>query len=217
MSDRDAVRWLGIGTSSPALSCALFEDGRLLAHEHRIIGRGHAEAVVPAVAALPGRGRADAIFVDIGPGSFTGIRLGVAAARALGVAWGVPVHGVSAASLVAAQAFAAQPGLAAVTVLLDAGRGQLLRQTVVADFGADVVQLLAPDEIGPASAPFAGAGVLLLAPGTAAGTVAGTAAVHVGQPDMAWLAALPEAARRAAPTALYARPPDVVAPAVLSA
>nr|WP_184201114.1 tRNA (adenosine(37)-N6)-threonylcarbamoyltransferase complex dimerization subunit type 1 TsaB [Polymorphobacter multimanifer] len=200
---------MGIGTSSPALSCALFEDGRLVAHEHRIIGRGHAEAVVPAVAALPDRGRADAIFVDIGPGSFTGIRLGVAAARALGVAWGVPVHGVSAASLVAAQAFALQPGLEAVTVLLDAGRGQLLRQTVAADFGADAVQLLAPDEVGPSAAPFAGAGVLLLVPGTEA--------VHVGQPDMGWLAQLPDVARQAAPAALYARPPDVVAPGPLSA
>lgn len=204
-------RWLGIGTSSPALSCALFEAGRLLAHDHRIIGRGHAEAVVPAIAAMPRRGRADAIYVDVGPGSFTGIRIGVAAARALGVAWSAPVYGVSAANLVAARAFAAQPGLTAVVVLLDAGRGHLLVQTVNANFTTDEARLLAPGLVQPFAAPFAGAGVALLSPALAA------TAVHQGQPDMAWLTQLPAAARAGVPMAIYARPADAVATANASA
>ena len=89
---------LGLSTASPALSLALFEGDVLVAHDHRIIGRGHAEALLPGIVALLGGRRPDAIVVDMGPGSFTGIRIGIAAARALGLAWGVPVHGLSKAA-----------------------------------------------------------------------------------------------------------------------
>lgn len=197
---------LGIGTSSPALSLALFDHGECVAHDHRIIGRGHAEALIPAIAALPGQGRAGAIVVDVGPGSFTGIRIGIAAARALGLAWNVPVHGVAAASLVAAAAFAAHPGLPAVTVLLDAGRGQLLVQTVKADFTATPLETLTPAQLAPSGTPVAGAGALLLPPGHA------HTVLHTAQPDLAGLLLLPEAARRLPPAAHYARPPDAVLP-----
>ncbi len=202
-------RWLGIGTSSPALSCALFEGGRLLAQDHRLIGRGHAEALVPAIAALPGKGRAEAVFVDVGPGSFTGIRLGVAAARALGLAWQVPVHGVPAAALLAARAFAAAPELQPVLVLLDAGRGQLFAQQVDRSFVSRPVLTFSADRPPPgfaAGLALAGAGASMLPPG------AGTTPVHAGQPDMAWLAALPESARSLPPEPLYVRPPDAVLP-----
>lgn len=196
-------RTLAIGTSSPALSVALFEDRRLIAHDHRLIGRGHAEAVVPAVAAFPARGRADGIVVDIGPGSFTGIRVGIAAARALGLAWGVPVHGVSAVHLAAAQAFAAHPACAGIVVLLDAGRGQVLSQTVSADFTTTPLEILSPADLGQRpQRPLAGAGVLLL-PDAAADMV-----LHSSQPDMAALFHISEALRRLAPAAIYARPPD---------
>ena len=117
------VTVLALSTSSPALSIALVDGRKVLARHHQLIGRGHAEALVPAIAALLTGRRVEAIIVDIGPGSYTGIRIGIAAARALGVAWGVPVHGVSALGLVAAQAFAADPTLDSVFALIDAGRG----------------------------------------------------------------------------------------------
>lgn len=142
------MRTLAISTASPALSLALFEGAALLAHHHEIIGRGHAEALVPAIAVLMGARRADAIIVDVGPGSFTGIRIGIAAARALGLAWEVPVMGCTSTALVAARAFAAEPGLAAVTVHLDAGRGQVFVQHIAADHSAGEVMTVtgvAPD------------------------------------------------------------------------
>ena len=91
---------------------ALFEDGVLIAGDYAMLGRGHAEQLVPMIAALPGRGRADCIAVNTGPGSFTGIRVGLAAARALALAWQVPLSGYASLVLVAAMARAAHSGAA---------------------------------------------------------------------------------------------------------
>ena len=71
------VTVLALSTSSPALSIALFDGRKVLARHHQLIGRGHAEALVPAIAALLTGRRAEAIIVDIGPGSYTGIRIGM--------------------------------------------------------------------------------------------------------------------------------------------
>ncbi|WP_439491416.1 tRNA (adenosine(37)-N6)-threonylcarbamoyltransferase complex dimerization subunit type 1 TsaB [Blastomonas fulva] len=194
---------LGISTSSPALSCAVFDANVLRAADHRLIGRGHAEQVVPAVAALLAGGRVDAIVVDIGPGSFTGIRVGIAAARALGLAWGVPVTGVTAAALVAAAAFARAPEASSLLVLLDAGRGQLLCQPVARDFTAGETRLLAPESVVvPRDAWLAGAGAAMLPPGHAGRIIA------ADPPAMAALMLVPPAQRRLAPEALYVRPAD---------
>jgi tRNA threonylcarbamoyl adenosine modification protein YeaZ len=202
-----AVRILGISTSSAALSCALFEGAQRVAHDHRRIGRGHAEAIIPALAALMAGRKADAIIVDVGPGSFTGIRIGIAAARALGLAWGAPVTGVTAASLVAAAAFAAAPQAPALTLLLDAGRGQLLHQIITPDFTATATTTLAAAALSPAAEDWlAGPGVALLPPGTPGHHLS------AAEPDMAALLHLPPALRALPPQALYARLPDAQLP-----
>jgi tRNA threonylcarbamoyl adenosine modification protein YeaZ len=199
-------RTLALSTASPALSLALFAGDACIARDHRDIGRGHAEALMPAIAALlAGQSPPDAIVVDIGPGSFTGIRIGIAAARALGLAWGVPVTGLSGAALVAARAFAERPALAAVRVLLDGGRGQLLVSDWQANFGHGETLTLAPGAVLP-GLPVAGAGAALLP------AAAGLTIVHDGQPDAAFAMAVPEAARRLAPAAHYVRPPDAILP-----
>lgn len=126
------MRTLAIETASEACSIALFEGEALLAHDHRVIGRGHAEALVPMIAALPDKGRSGRILVSLGPGSFTGVRIGLATARALGFAWGAEVLGYPTLALIAAQAQVQHPGKP-LTVCVNGGHGEWFVQ----DFAAD--------------------------------------------------------------------------------
>ncbi|PKP89711.1 MAG: tRNA (adenosine(37)-N6)-threonylcarbamoyltransferase complex dimerization subunit type 1 TsaB [Alphaproteobacteria bacterium HGW-Alphaproteobacteria-14] len=126
------MRVLAIETASEACSIALFDGEAIVAHDHRLIGRGHAEALVPMIAALPDKGRANRILVSLGPGSFTGVRIGLAAARALGFAWGGEVLAYPTLALAAAQAQHIQPAQP-VTICMNGGHGEWF----VADFGAD--------------------------------------------------------------------------------
>lgn len=127
------ARTLVIETATAACSVALIEAGTVIARAHEIVGRGHAERLIPMIADLPDGGRADAVLVDCGPGSFTGIRVGIAAARGLGLGWGVPVGGYSSLALVAAAAFASDPGLARLAVVLEGGHGEVFMQQFAAD------------------------------------------------------------------------------------
>jgi len=83
---------------------ALFAGAELVGGEYAMLGRGHAEALVPMIARLPAKGRAARILVGLGPGSFTGVRIGLAAARALALAWGAEVCGYPTLALIAAMA-----------------------------------------------------------------------------------------------------------------
>lgn len=117
------MRRLVIDCATESCSVALFEDDALLAGECLMLGRGHAERLVPMIAALPGGGKAEIIAVDTGPGSFTGIRVGLAAARALSLAWGARVEGFESLSLVAAMAGFRHPGTA-IDVVMTGGHGE---------------------------------------------------------------------------------------------
>lgn len=118
---------LSIETAGEACSVALFDDGSLFDARHETIGRGHAERLVPLIAELPGRGRADQILVSLGPGSFTGVRIGLAAARALGLAWGAPVRGYPSLALIAAMA--REHGIGDVGVCMNGGHGEWFIQS----------------------------------------------------------------------------------------
>lgn len=118
-------RTLVIDTATAACSVALIEGDTVLAEVHEVVGRGHAERLMPMIAALPDGGRADAILVDCGPGSFTGVRVGLAAARALGLGWSVPVAGYSSMALLAVAA-ASDDG--SVGIALTGGHGELFVQ-----------------------------------------------------------------------------------------
>ena len=84
------------------------------------------------IAGLPDKGRAGRILVSLGPGSFTGVRIGLATARALGFAFGAEVLGYPTLALIAAQAQALHPD-APVTVCTYGGHGEWF----IADFAAD--------------------------------------------------------------------------------
>lgn len=121
------MKRLVIDTATRACSVALFEDDRLVDARYEVIGRGHAERLVPMIAELPDRGRADAISVNVGPGSFTGIRVGVSAARALALAWEAQCEGYNGLALIGAIArYGAVE--AAVDVAIVGGHGELFFQ-----------------------------------------------------------------------------------------
>ncbi|MBA4043165.1 MAG: tRNA (adenosine(37)-N6)-threonylcarbamoyltransferase complex dimerization subunit type 1 TsaB [Erythrobacter sp.] len=135
------MRMLAIETASEACSVALFDGSALIAHDHRIMARGHAEALVPMIAALPDKGRSSRILVSLGPGSFTGVRIGIAAARALGFAWGAEVLGYPTLALVAAQAQTTAP----VTVCMNGGHGEWFVQDFADGASLGALQSLVPD------------------------------------------------------------------------
>lgn len=97
------------------------------------------------IAELPGKGRADRILVSLGPGSFTGVRIGLAAARALGLAWGAQVLGYPTLELVRARAW--QPQTQGVTVCMNGGHGEYFVQNFAEGGRAeDDVRSLAPEQ-----------------------------------------------------------------------
>lgn len=118
------MRTLVIDTATRACSVALFDNGKVIAAQHEVIGRGHAERLLPLIAALPDKGKADQIMVNVGPGSFTGIRVGVAAAKALGLAWQVDVRGYGCLALVAAMAKAQMAKSSAIDIVMTGGHGE---------------------------------------------------------------------------------------------
>ena len=141
------MRRLVIDTATEACSVALFDEGRQIGYFHDVLGRGHAERLVPIIAALPNGGRAEEIWVDCGPGSFTGVRIGIAAAKGLGLAWGAPVRGYLAHALVdAGAAFQNENWLLQDrAIVMEGGHGEWFVQLVSPD-GCGEINSLTPDK-----------------------------------------------------------------------
>jgi tRNA threonylcarbamoyl adenosine modification protein YeaZ len=126
---------LAIDTVTGFCSACLYkaDTGRVLASEEREIGRGHAEELIATVERVLGAASStftdvQGIAVTVGPGSFTGIRVGVAAARGFGLALGIPVRGVTTFEAIAADA-AGEAGSRPLTVAITGGRGQVFMQS----------------------------------------------------------------------------------------
>ncbi len=140
------MRRLVIDTATRACSVALFKGNDCIAAFHEDIGRGHAERLVPMIAELPERGKAEAIHVNVGPGSFTGIRVGVSAARALALAWGAECHGYGCLDLIAAMARG--DAAMAVDVTMTGGHGEFYFQ----NFDASGEPTAPPQSLSPETA-----------------------------------------------------------------
>lgn len=195
---------LVIDTVSAACSAALLgADGAVLAEYHETIQRGHAERLMSAIAAMLEARRPDSILVDCGPGSFTGLRVGLAAAHGLAIGWNVPLSGYSACALLAAMADARG---APVTAALEGGHGQLFVQSFAGDPLAPVDPL---QSLSPGDAALASEAAVVIGSGASALVAArgwGDAREILPRAAAAFL--LPPALRALPPRPLYGRAPD---------
>jgi tRNA threonylcarbamoyladenosine biosynthesis protein TsaB len=222
---------LGLDTALGACSVALLADGKTLAHEHRTMQRGHAEALAPMVQTVMREAglsfaALDRIAVTTGPGTFTGQRVGLAFARGLRLALGKPAIGVTTLDAIAVEALA-KTRLAWAVAAADAKRGEIYLGARSAQGGT----VLLPELIAMEAAPARVAALAKLYGGAFA--LAGTASESIAplltatglqpvdsllrQPDAIFVARLAaEASCLAAgtppPKPLYLRAPDAKLP-----
>ena len=213
---------LAFDTAAAACSAALWRDGTVLAAARATMDQGQAEALMPmieAVMAQAGTGYAalDRIAVTVGPGSFTGVRVGLAAARGLGLAAGKPVIGVMTTEVLAARVPETERKRDTnILTAVDTKRGDLyVQQFDGALREIRVVCALGPSDLAAWCAP--GSTLVVGDAATLAAAALGpraTISAAEALPDMATLARL--AATRdpvaGGPLPVYVRPPDAVMP-----
>ena len=199
---------LVIDTSTAACTTALFDEaGDCVARRDELIGRGHAERLVPMIEELMAGRRADRILVGVGPGSFTGIRVGIAAAQGLAIGWGAEVAGLSSLALLAASA----DGDSAVAAAMEGGHGELFVQTFD---GASLNPQSDALNLPPEAAAAAVAAQTAVGPGAQRLIEArGWGNAVAGWPSAANAMRLPTSLRSLAPKPFYGRAPDAKAKA----
>jgi tRNA threonylcarbamoyladenosine biosynthesis protein TsaB len=215
------MRVLAIDTALSACSAAVLDTDRaaVIASETIPMTRGHAEAVMPMVAHVMDEARIDfaaldRIAVTVGPGSFTGLRVGISAARGIALAAGKPAIGLSTLAAFAAPHIAAGDRSAVVAVI-DARHEHVYLQvfdsggrTVVAPRISPLHEAVRAVMSGPVRV--VGSAAELIA---AAWPRSGPPPVLVEQasaPEIGWIARLGAAAieTRTPPKPLYLRAPD---------
>ena len=141
---------LAIDTALDACAAGVLDtrSSRLIAHESLLMKRGHAEALMPLIArmmATSGISFADIdrVAVTTGPGSFTGLRVGLAAARGIGLAAGKPVVGVTTLTAFAAPVVSRDAGHPVISAI-DARHDHVYYQVVSSDGGSLVKPRVAP-------------------------------------------------------------------------
>ncbi|MFL6797167.1 MAG: tRNA (adenosine(37)-N6)-threonylcarbamoyltransferase complex dimerization subunit type 1 TsaB [Xanthobacteraceae bacterium] len=215
------MRVLAIDTALEACSAAVLDSDRggIIASETMIMRRGHAEAIMPMIARVMDLADTefavlDRIAVTTGPGSFTGLRVGISAARGIALGGGKPAVGLSTLAGFAAPLIA-EDDSSHVVAAIDARHDQVYLQifgrggrTLVAPRVASMRDAVRAAMTGPARV--IGSAASLLA---AAWPKGGDQPIHVeqrGAPDIAWIARLGAAADDGygPPKPLYLRAPD---------
>jgi tRNA threonylcarbamoyl adenosine modification protein YeaZ len=215
------MRVLAIDTALEACSVALLDtaqpDRAVL--ESQPMTRGHAEALMPMIARVFNRAAVDAnqidrVAVTVGPGSFTGLRVGIAAARGIALAAGKPAVGLTTLASYAAPLIAENDAVP-VVVAIDARHGHVYLQV----FGAGGLTLVKPAVLHAGEAArlarggppqLVGTGAELLACAWPAGERLPVLVSDRRAPDIDWVARLGAAApvTGAPPKPLYLRAPD---------
>jgi tRNA threonylcarbamoyladenosine biosynthesis protein TsaB len=141
---------LGISTSTARVGCAIGGHEGILGAVHSSRGKRHAETLTPAIEFLCRQTRVElsdigAIAVDLGPGLFTGLRVGVAAGKALAHARRLPMIGVTSLDLLA---FALRHSSRRIVCVIDAGRGEVFHASYRQSPGG--VQRLTEPTVGTA-------------------------------------------------------------------
>ena len=215
---------LALDSAGRACGVCLWRAGRVLARADRAMEHGHAEALAPMTGAVLDEAAVTvrdlgAIAVTVGPGGFTGLRVGLAMARGLALAAGCPVLGATTTAVLARMARRDQTASDGrpITVVLDARRAEVYAQSYDTTGRAlDLPASWPPDALlaalGPGPRLLIGDGVGLL-PRPLPSEV-DTSPGADRPPDPAELAALvaedQDAALPAAP--VYVRPPDATRP-----
>ena len=213
------MRILAIDTALDACAACIATDASddLLAEESMPLARGHAEALLPLIERVTARveggfSSLSRVAVTVGPGSYTGLRVGLSAARAVGLAAGIPVVGVTTLSALLAPQLALD-GEALIAAAIDARHGAVYLQAMSVAEGV---------VIPPRHVPLAEAVALLgrrrtILTGTGAAALAAAAqeaglveVAATGAPQIAWVASLGLVAdpAQALPRPLYLRGPD---------
>jgi tRNA threonylcarbamoyladenosine biosynthesis protein TsaB len=210
------MRILAFDCAGAQCAGAIVADGKTLAEKRIASDRGHAQLLMPLLVELTADtgirfSDIDRFAVTTGPGSFTGIRVALAAAHGLALGTGKPIVGVSVFDIMAAQAAAAVifPRL---LVAIDSRRAELFIQLFdAAGVAESDPVMLAPeavaDWVGPSPVMLAGDGAAVLAPYIPA-AIAADLPTLVDPAALARLAATREAGQPPAP--FYLRPPDAV-------
>lgn len=198
---------LAFDTSSAACTAALFDrSGACIACADEVIGRGHAERLVPMIAELMDGRAATNIVVGVGPGSFTGIRVAIAAAHGLAIGWGARLEGMSSLALLAASSGAQSEVAAAIL----GGHGELFVQQFD---GTSLRPTSNLRNAAPAEAARFTAAELIVGSGAKALVEArGWGEANPLWPSASHALRLPEGLRTLAPKPVYARAPDARVP-----
>ena len=192
---------LAFDTSSSACTAALFDgSGTCIAQRDELIGRGHAERLVQMIAELLDGRSAGRILVGVGPGSFTGIRVAIAAAHGLAIGWSAELTGMSSLALTAAAEYGKE-----VAVAVIGGHGELFVQ----EFSSTGESSSELRNLSPAMAAAAAKAPLVVGSGARQLVEArGWGEAREAWPSAANALALPEGLRTLAAKPVYARAPD---------
>lgn len=215
------MRILAIDTALSAVSACVLTEGATKpdAEETLAMERGHAEALIPLIERVIGDLEGgfksiDRVAVTVGPGSFTGLRVGISAARAIALAWSIPAVGVSTlAALAAPLILDDQPGT--IGVAIDARHGHVFFAAFHADGRIQVPPRFAAigaaiRQLGDGPLRLAGSGAPLLAIEAWSHGVTAEITGDRITPDIAFVARLGLLADPASapPRPLYLKAPD---------